>query len=202
MNLEDAFGDQLDDYLVGRVWIDFQGFAEFANRRKRITWTHLAGDHGFFGGVDDLLVEGEAGFERDAEGDHLCIMTASTVKGKGYVEILFSKAVSAAASCDKRVDERDAGTVMRGRWILFVALFAFVASASKAQTKPSTAAMDAGQELSLKWPSGSVSWLIPLSADHFMDRSYWVDVKIQRDVSGRPAGLIYDRFRGVDSAGK
>jgi hypothetical protein len=81
MNLEDALGDQLDDYLMGGVWIDFQGFAEFANGRKRITGVHLSGDDRFFGGIDDLFVSGEAGLEIDAERDHLRIMTASTAKG-------------------------------------------------------------------------------------------------------------------------
>ncbi len=53
-----------------------------------------------------------------------------------------------------------------------------------------------GPELNLRWPSGSISPLIPLSTDHFVDRSYWVDVTIQRDGSGRPALPSYDHFLG------
>ena len=53
-----------------------------------------------------------------------------------------------------------------------------------------------GQELLLRWPSGSVSVLIPVGRDHFIDRSYWQEVRIERDASGKPAALDYDRFRG------
>ena len=52
------------------------------------------------------------------------------------------------------------------------------------------------RELSMRWPDGSISPLIPVSADHFVDRSYWEDVKIERDASGKPSALIYDRFQG------
>jgi len=38
--------------------------------------------------------------------------------------------------------------------------------------------------------------LIPVSSDHFIDRSYWEEVKIERDGSGNPATLIYDHFQG------
>ncbi len=51
-------------------------------------------------------------------------------------------------------------------------------------------------ELSMRWPDGSVSHLIPVSSDHFIDRSYWEEVKIERDGSGNPATLIYDHFQG------
>lgn len=57
-----------------------------------------------------------------------------------------------------------------------------------------------GQELSLRWPSGDVSALIPLGQDHFIDRSYWEDVKIERDVSGKPTELVYDHFQGTVSS--
>jgi CubicO group peptidase (beta-lactamase class C family) len=57
-----------------------------------------------------------------------------------------------------------------------------------------------GQELSLRWPSGDLSALIPLGQDHFIDRSYWEDVKIERDVSGKPTELVYDHFQGTVSS--
>ena len=40
-----------------------------------------------------------------------------------------------------------------------------------------------GAELFLRWPSGGDLALIPLGRDHFVDRSYWVEVTIERDAS-------------------
>jgi hypothetical protein len=57
-----------------------------------------------------------------------------------------------------------------------------------------------GQELAMRWPSGDVSALIPLGRDRFVDRSYWEEVKIERDASGKPAALVYDHFRGTESS--
>jgi hypothetical protein len=54
-----------------------------------------------------------------------------------------------------------------------------------------------GPELSLRWPSGARSPLIPLGPDHFVDRSYWEKVKLERDAAGRPLFLIYGDFRGT-----
>lgn len=53
-----------------------------------------------------------------------------------------------------------------------------------------------GPELSMHWPSGESSPLIPLGVDRFVDRAYWEDVKIERDASGKPSALVYDRFQG------
>lgn len=53
-----------------------------------------------------------------------------------------------------------------------------------------------GAELSMRWPSGSSSALLPVGADRFVDRAYWEDVKIERDSAGKPIALDYDRFRG------
>jgi CubicO group peptidase (beta-lactamase class C family) len=53
------------------------------------------------------------------------------------------------------------------------------------------------RELSLRWPSGSLTALLPVERDHFIDRSYWQDVRIERDGGGRPIALVYDRFRGA-----
>jgi CubicO group peptidase (beta-lactamase class C family) len=53
-----------------------------------------------------------------------------------------------------------------------------------------------GKELSLRWPSGELSPLIPLGKDHFVDRAYWEEVKIERNASGQPSVLVYDEFRG------
>jgi CubicO group peptidase (beta-lactamase class C family) len=53
-----------------------------------------------------------------------------------------------------------------------------------------------GRELSMRWPSGESSPLIPLAVDRFVDRAYWEDVKIERDASGKPSTLGYDHFRG------
>jgi CubicO group peptidase (beta-lactamase class C family) len=53
-----------------------------------------------------------------------------------------------------------------------------------------------GPELNMRWPSGDVTPMIPLSQDHFLDRAYWVPAEIKRDTSGRPGELIYDSFKG------
>jgi CubicO group peptidase (beta-lactamase class C family) len=53
-----------------------------------------------------------------------------------------------------------------------------------------------GPELFMRWPSGSASALIPLGHDRFVDRSYWEEVRIERDSSGRPSSLIYGQFQG------
>lgn len=51
-------------------------------------------------------------------------------------------------------------------------------------------------ELSMRWPSGEVSPLIPLGRDHFVDRSYWEEVHIERDAASLPIAIVYDHFRG------
>lgn len=56
-----------------------------------------------------------------------------------------------------------------------------------------------GRELSLRWPSGDLSALLPVERDHFVDRLYWQDVRIERDSAGKPMALVYDRFRGTAS---
>jgi CubicO group peptidase (beta-lactamase class C family) len=48
----------------------------------------------------------------------------------------------------------------------------------------------------LRWPSGNLSALIPISSDEWIDRSYWEPVRLNRDGSGVPAALVYDRFKG------
>jgi D-alanyl-D-alanine carboxypeptidase len=65
------------------------------------------------------------------------------------------------------------------------------------QPNAEVALIASGRELSLRWPSGEISPLIPVGPDHFMDRAYWEDVTIERDASGKPAVLIYDEFRGT-----
>jgi len=53
------------------------------------------------------------------------------------------------------------------------------------------------QKLEMRWPSGDTSVLLPVGRDRFIDRSYWTELKIERDPSGKPAALIYDQFRGT-----
>lgn len=59
-----------------------------------------------------------------------------------------------------------------------------------------------GRELSLRWPSGDISALLPVERDRFVDRSYWQEVRIERDSVGKPVVLVYDRFRGMVSSPK
>jgi hypothetical protein len=70
-NFEEAGVDETGDDFVGRVGIDFELFAEDADGGKFVTGEELAGDDGFGGGVDNLLVDGGAGFEVHMEGDHV-----------------------------------------------------------------------------------------------------------------------------------
>lgn len=51
-------------------------------------------------------------------------------------------------------------------------------------------------ELFLLWPTGTLSPMIPISADHFLDRAYGEDVTIERDSAGKPVAITYGRFRG------
>jgi CubicO group peptidase (beta-lactamase class C family) len=55
-----------------------------------------------------------------------------------------------------------------------------------------------GSEMFLKWPSdGSLSPLIPIDRDHFIDRAYWEPVNIIRGAGGAVEAITYDRFRGT-----
>jgi hypothetical protein len=55
--------------------------------------------------------------------------------------------------------------------------------------------ISAGTDLLLRWPSETTA-LIPLGGDYFKDRSYWVEVQLERNEDGLPQFLIYDHFRG------
>jgi CubicO group peptidase (beta-lactamase class C family) len=64
------------------------------------------------------------------------------------------------------------------------------------QPKAEVELVASGRELSLRWPTGELAPLIPVGPDHFVDRSYWEDVVIKRDSSGKPSVLVYDQFEG------
>jgi hypothetical protein len=51
--------------------------------------------------------------------------------------------------------------------------------------------------LSLRWPSGDLSAMVPVGQDRFVDRTYWQEVRMERDNAGNPIALVYDRFRGT-----
>jgi CubicO group peptidase (beta-lactamase class C family) len=53
-----------------------------------------------------------------------------------------------------------------------------------------------GGDVFLKWADGSLSPLIPVGPDHFIDRGYWEDVSLARGADGRIVQLVYDRFQG------
>ena len=53
-----------------------------------------------------------------------------------------------------------------------------------------------GLDASLHWPSGETTFLIPVSKDHFVDRSYWEPVSLQRSADLQVETLMYDRFIG------
>ena len=52
-------------------------------------------------------------------------------------------------------------------------------------------------EMSLTWPSGDRSPIIPLDRDHAIDRAYWEPIAITRDLTGRAIAISYDRFTGT-----
>ena len=56
-------------------------------------------------------------------------------------------------------------------------------------------------EVSITWPNGDTSPLIPVATDRFIDRAYGVPVEITRGQRGEPVGLKYDRFKGDAFAG-
>lgn len=70
------------------------------------------------------------------------------------------------------------------------------------QPNAEVALIASDRELSLRWPTGELSPLIPVSPDHFVDRSYWEDVVVKRDSSGKPSALVYDRFEGKSTGPK
>jgi hypothetical protein len=78
VGFEQAFGDEMGDDLVGGVGVDLEVFAEGADGGEWVSGAELAGDHGLLGGVDDLLEEGDAYAEWDAEGNHVCTITRGT----------------------------------------------------------------------------------------------------------------------------
>ena len=55
--------------------------------------------------------------------------------------------------------------------------------------------------VSLIWPSGDTSQLIPLGKDRYIDRNYWVVVEAVRDPGGEIVQLKYDRFTGERTSG-
>jgi hypothetical protein len=69
-SFEETGVDEAGDYFVGGVGIDFELPAEGADGGKFVTRAELAGDDGLRGGIDNLLVNGGAGFEVHVEGDH------------------------------------------------------------------------------------------------------------------------------------
>jgi CubicO group peptidase (beta-lactamase class C family) len=51
-------------------------------------------------------------------------------------------------------------------------------------------------DATLSWPSGDVTFLIPVAKDEFIDRSYWEPVLVRRSADGQVDSLMYDRFTG------
>jgi D-alanyl-D-alanine carboxypeptidase len=54
-----------------------------------------------------------------------------------------------------------------------------------------------GGELFLRWPSGDATPIIPVDANHMIDRSYWEPIVIVRDSTNGATGITYDRFSGT-----
>ena len=56
--------------------------------------------------------------------------------------------------------------------------------------------------MTLVWPQGDASPLIPAGKDRFIDRSYWETVTIERDGAGAAVGMRYGEFRGAAVRGE
>ena len=69
-DFEEAGVNEAGDDFVRSVGINFELARERTNGGEFVARAELAGDDGFGGGVDDLLVDGGARAEVDAEGEH------------------------------------------------------------------------------------------------------------------------------------
>jgi len=76
---EKAVADKLRDDLVGGIGIDLEFAAEGTNRGEWVAGKKLTRDHRLLRRIDDLLEERDAGPEMDAERNHDCTITHSTV---------------------------------------------------------------------------------------------------------------------------
>jgi CubicO group peptidase (beta-lactamase class C family) len=56
-------------------------------------------------------------------------------------------------------------------------------------------------EVSIGWPTGDRTPMIPIATDKYVDRAYGVRVEIVRNADGRPLSLKYDRFTGEAEVG-
>jgi hypothetical protein len=81
-NFEKTAPNQDGNYLVSCIGIDLELLAESADGREGVTRAEAARDHGFSGGVNDLLVEFTTGLKLDVEGNHACTITCRTAKSR------------------------------------------------------------------------------------------------------------------------
>jgi hypothetical protein len=81
-NFEKTAPNQDGNYLMSCIGIDLELLAESADGREGVTWAEAARDHGFSGGVNDLLVEFTTGLKLDVEGNHACTITCRTAKSR------------------------------------------------------------------------------------------------------------------------
>ena len=81
VHLQQAERGQLRDGLLRGVGVDAQRLAERADRRKGVAGLQVAADHRARDRRHELLVDGHAGHEVDAERQHKCISTTSTLDG-------------------------------------------------------------------------------------------------------------------------
>jgi len=79
VRLEELFGEQSSNDFGGGVGIDVGFAAERANGGKWVSGPQLTGDDGTLGGVNNLVRDGNARAKLDAERNHVCTITASTL---------------------------------------------------------------------------------------------------------------------------
>ncbi|HXJ89976.1 MAG TPA: serine hydrolase domain-containing protein [Candidatus Binatia bacterium] len=125
-------------------------------------------------------------------GSKLTVVVLSNVYSSATTTIGYDLAALSLGQHYQSLHIRNIGPAALKRCI---GTFRFGADFYQANATVTLVALDKGLEM--RWPSGETSILVPLGDDRFVDRSYWADVRIERDRSEKPVTLIYDQFRGT-----
>jgi hypothetical protein len=77
-DIDETFGGELGDDLLGSVGVDLRAAGESSYRRECLTGQQLSAENGFFRGEDNLIGNRSARLCDEAEGKHTCNMTVVT----------------------------------------------------------------------------------------------------------------------------
>jgi CubicO group peptidase (beta-lactamase class C family) len=185
-------------------WVDAlfsTGFLSAASRGLVLDTSTRVG-YGWFRGQNKRLGEtayymngrapGFSSFLLYLPGPKMTVVVLSNIYSSATTTIGYDLAALGLGQLYQSVHFRKVGPAVLKRCI---GTFQFGPDFYQANATVSLAVRDGALEM--HWPSGETSVLIPVGADQFVDRSYWTDVKIERDISGKPAALNYDQFRGT-----